>query len=985
MNYRKRIYTFILSALSVAGASAGPVDTATAKALAQKYISSPVSISASTSVPPAKGRRVQTAEPALHLFNNGHGEGFVIVAADDRVGGVLGYSDKGTLDPQNIPAPLADLLKSYTRAVEAVRVDSISVTPHYAKPPKAFVKPLVSKIWSQEYPFNYYTPKSSSSGKSTYTGCTITAAAQLLSAHRWPEMRPEGVVKGSGAQAYDYYDWDNMLDDYSKGGYNEAQAQAVGVLMYDLGKLAYATYGVNGTICDEGKLWNALQNYYDCTVRQLEKDLLPGGEFLQAIYNELSLGCPVFMTGGDHAFIYDGYDENGLVHINWGWAGLDDGYFDINTASVSSGGYGSDGCYYEKQLALFVHPNNGVIEPLRPKPVVLSINNNEGLQFSVSEGLTTSSKIPAQLKGVGARNLAQDENGSYTGQVGIGLFSQDGTCLHVFANTGTQTWSTYYTSYNFEYDWWAADLSEIDGPADGTYYLRPLGRRLLNTANDEWGNWTYMVNGNSVPMIVENGNVTLVQADNKPHLSLVGMPEVMAPAYKYGSQLAGISVKIANLSRYQARGELQMELKGTGNLEGETYTVPNTYLTHMVAQRMDTTQWMLRFMTSYTGTNGSHELKAGKYRMSLKFNHNIETKNPAVYDIAVPDDFLLEVLPNDYEGRVTVTSVKLLDNNGDPTVTNHFDLTESPSVTLAMSGYSSNVMQNSYNTKIRYRLVNTKTETTAYTSDAYSVSIPRNSDTYLAGSASHTIDLSQLAEGTYEVHVDVERDGTWLDRWNANTFRRKFTVFTPTPTNVLVPAITAEQLQEVASIATFSAPFDAAVPSGVKAWYVRLAEDNKVHLAEIPEGYAIPAGEGVLLTAATATETFEMEQATTAMPVAEITGNLLRPCEKAERTITSDDNAYILDTKDGLTAFYRAEVGSTLPRYNAYLQCDATAQALTICFSDDATAITTVSAGTPTVPTVVYGIDGRSYPAHNARGLYIMNGKKHLSAPSRNK
>ena len=121
------------------------------------------------------------------------------------------------------------------------------------------------------------------------------------------------------------------------------------------------------------------------------------------------------------------------------------------------------------------------------------------------------------------------------------------------------------------------------------------------------------------------------------------------------------------------------------------------------------------------------------------------------------------------------------------------------------------------------------------------------------------------------------------------------------------------------------------------------------------------------------------------MPVAEITGNLLRPCEKAERTITSDDNAYILDTKDGLTAFYRAEVGSTLPRYNAYLQCDATAQALTIYFSDDATAITTVSAGTPTVPTVVYGIDGRRYSAHNARGLYIMNGKKHLSAPSRNK
>lgn len=978
MNYKKHIYTLIIAALSVTGAHAGPVDAATAKALARKYLSSPVSITATQTLSTGKSKRAQAEEPALHLFNNERGEGFVIVSADDRVGGVLGYSDKGTLDLQNIPAPLAALLESYERAVEAVRVDSVSVTPHYAKPPKAYVKPLMSTVWSQEYPYNYYTPKSSS-GRATYTGCTITAAAQVLAAHRWPTLRPEGVTKGDGAMGYDHYDWDNMLDDYSKGGYNDAQAQAVGALMRDLGKLSNATYGVNGTNCDEGKVWNALQNYYDCTVRQLEKDVLPGGEFLQAIYNDLSMGCPVFMTGGDHAFVYDGYDENGLVHVNWGWAGLDDGYFDINTASVAGGGYGSDGCYYEKQVALFVHPNNGVIEPLSPKPVVLSINNDEGLQFVVDGPLTTSSKIPAQLKGVGARNLAQDENGAYTGQVGIGMFSQDGTCLHVFAISGKLTWSTYYTSYNYESDWWAADLSEIDAIADGTYYLRPLGRRLLNTDNEEWGNWTYMVNGNSVPMIVENGNVTLVQADDKPHLSVVGMPEVLAPAYKYGSQLAGIAVNIANLSRYQARGEVQVVLTGTGDLEGEEYTVPNAYLTHMVAQRMDTTQWLLKFITSYTGTTGTYTLKEGKYKMAMKFNHNIETDNPNVYDIAVPDGFLLEVFPDSYEGRVTVTSVKMLDKDGEPTITSHFDLTKSPSVTLGISGYSSIVKQNYYNTKIRYRLVNTETGVTAYTSNTYSVSFPRNTDTNLVGSTSHTIDMAGLPEGTYEVHVDVERDGAWLDRWNANTFRRKFTVFAPAPTNVELPALAAEQLQEAASIAAFSAPFNAALPSGAKAWYVQRADNGKAQLAEVPEGYAIPAGEGVLLTATTATEKFVMEQATAAMPVASINGNLLRPCDKAEHTISSADNAYILDTRDGLTAFYRAEVGSTLPRYNSYLQCDATVPSLIISFSDDATAISPVATGTAAKPSAVYSVDGRRLATGNVRGLHIVNGKKQLA------
>ena len=140
-----RIYTLIISALAVVTAQAGPVDINKAKALAQKYVSSPISVETVSLAAMGKGK-AQVAEPALHMFNNENGEGFVIVSADDRVGGVLGYSDRGSLDPQNMPTPLAALLASYTRAVETVRVDSVSVTPNYAKPPKAYVKPLVSKL-----------------------------------------------------------------------------------------------------------------------------------------------------------------------------------------------------------------------------------------------------------------------------------------------------------------------------------------------------------------------------------------------------------------------------------------------------------------------------------------------------------------------------------------------------------------------------------------------------------------------------------------------------------------------------------------------------------------------------------------------------------------------------------------------------------------------------------------------------------------------
>lgn len=152
--------------------------------MAQKYIASPVSVDNAPVASMGKGKQATAEEPTLYLFNNDQGKDFVIVAADDRVGDVLGYSDRGQIDTQNMPVPLKELLDNYAQAVEAVRVDSISVIPHYAKPPKAFAEPLVSTQWSQEYPYNYYTPRSSTSGKPTYTGCVITAAAQILSAHK---------------------------------------------------------------------------------------------------------------------------------------------------------------------------------------------------------------------------------------------------------------------------------------------------------------------------------------------------------------------------------------------------------------------------------------------------------------------------------------------------------------------------------------------------------------------------------------------------------------------------------------------------------------------------------------------------------------------------------------------------------------------------------------------------------------------------------
>lgn len=202
-----------------------------------------------------------------------------------------------------------------------------------------------------------------------------------------------------------------------------------------------------------------------------------------------------------------------------------------------------------------------------------------------------------------------------------------------------------------------------------------------------------------------------------------------------------------------------------------------------------------------------------------------------------------------------------------------------------------------------------------------------------------------------------------------------------TPTQVEVKMNAADQLQDVASVATFSAPFNAVVPNGAKAWYVKQVDGDMAQLTAVPEGYAIPAEQGVLLTTNSATDVLVMEQADASTPVAELTDNRLQANAQGDHVIASDDNAYVLAAQQGQMAFYRAKVGSTLPRYKAYLQWNATFPAITMNFAGTQTAISNVVGGETNVPIAVYGIDGRKCSSTQAKGVYIVNGKKRMLKP----
>ena len=157
-----------------------------------------------TITPPSLAATARDASGAVDYYVFNTHAGFVIVAGDDRCVPVLGYSDQGEFDPDNVPAGLQYMLDNYAAQVAYLHANP-DVAPVAA--PSVLnteVKPLLKSNWGQNEPFNRLCPDLDSETKCA-TGCVATAAAQIMYYHKYPT---------SGENAYD---WDQMLPNYIAG------------------------------------------------------------------------------------------------------------------------------------------------------------------------------------------------------------------------------------------------------------------------------------------------------------------------------------------------------------------------------------------------------------------------------------------------------------------------------------------------------------------------------------------------------------------------------------------------------------------------------------------------------------------------------------------------------------------------------------------------------------------------------------------------
>ena len=275
----------------------------------------------------------------VYIFNDKTNGGYVIVSGDERVPSILGYSERGEID-NNIPDNMRAWLQEYANQIDYLKKHS-SVNTRTAAIIGPAISPLLGETsWGQQDPFNLFCPEYE--GKRTITGCVSTAMAQIMNYYSWPDAttkeipgyKTETLELPVSSIPVSSIDWNNMLPSYNSGSETQIQKEAVARLMLMCGTALNMDYRLDGSSSSLDNVSFALKEYFDYAknlkvIRQGNYSL---NSWNQIIYKELAAGRPVCCSGENadeegHAFVVDGYDKDDYFHVNWGWYGLNNGYF----------------------------------------------------------------------------------------------------------------------------------------------------------------------------------------------------------------------------------------------------------------------------------------------------------------------------------------------------------------------------------------------------------------------------------------------------------------------------------------------------------------------------------------------------------------------------------------------------------------------------------------------------------------------------------
>lgn len=391
----KRLFALILMMSIGFSLIGGPIDETTAKQLAQSFWKDNNTMAVRDGKVFKKkmddARFVNVAAQygysEFFIFNNTAGKGYVIMAADNCVTPILGYSYENNFDNGELPPNFKAWLDGYAEQIRAAVAIKAQATaeirsdweclrqskPLPIKSEKA-VSPLVQTKWNQAPYYNAQCPYDDNANVRTVTGCVATAMAQIMKYWSYPMhgLGNHSYVPSShpeyGTLYVDFsavnYQWSNMPNSVTSDN------SAVATLMYHCGVSVDMMYGIptapdygsaayiidygSGRACAE----IAFKTYFDykSTLHGVKKNDYSDSQWIALLKTELDNARPMlyggFSSSGGHAFVCDGYDNNNYFHFNWGWGGTYNDYFYINSLNPGSYNYSQN-----QQAIIGIEPN----------------------------------------------------------------------------------------------------------------------------------------------------------------------------------------------------------------------------------------------------------------------------------------------------------------------------------------------------------------------------------------------------------------------------------------------------------------------------------------------------------------------------------------------------------------------------------------------------------------------------------------------------
>ena len=425
-----------------------------------------------------------TSSRGYYVFPHDGNCGYTIVSGDDRMPEIVGYSTTDTYSEENMPDGMKHLMQAYEAMATALangdakaerclaEKETLAADSTYRQPR---VAPLLADVvWGQTEPYNNLCPMYDDQRR-TVTGCVATAMAQLMMYYQYPQMLKSDIpayqtdsyqLDMPSVSAGERYDWDNMLPQYSGSAYKAAQANAVAKLMYHCGLSAKADYGPStGAWCTPNvlvKYWG----YDPDVIKLLYRENFSLREWTAILDAELQASRPVYYSGVPftsvgHAFLCDGADGDGLYHINWGWSGWSNGYFDITVLNSDYSGTESatapaDGYNYSCNMIVGIMPDNGVADaPLIVTPLLTAIENEEvGCELLTTERADTSGSFKLRINA----EFGNVEETAFEGYAGVCLEDEKGTCTlldarEIYLEGMEENGGYYFWPLTFEIDY----------------------------------------------------------------------------------------------------------------------------------------------------------------------------------------------------------------------------------------------------------------------------------------------------------------------------------------------------------------------------------------------------------------------------------------------------------------------------------------------------------------------------------------------------